>query len=390
MFCRMTIYRDKKPASLRTRKQVLYSGFACVLIAGLSTSAPAFPDTPIGWINNNNPSAYTTTRGQFEISGSFLAVNDTLDFLDLREELLVGQDNLVGDSGDLTGQRLDLNYGIFSTLSVFYTRQQHEFALDFGDISSVKLLDIDESLDTEIQSAGLKWTFYQANLLNPDNRLSAASLEFSAFSSKTRDFGITVSEVYLPNLTILFRDPTTFSVVDMEDEGWKARLLYTLPLTGAATVTAWTGYGESKASSATTSNIDSQTIARFFAQSFEIEETYLYLGASVTFEVTPRLPLLLSYEYISISNSQFTRNPLIPPAGLPGFIAQTSQGDVDNNHSLFARISYWLTPDFNISLSGNLFSNQFIGVVPHYNNPLSGTFSDKPYGFAGLQMAYRF
>lgn len=241
-----------------------------------------------------------------------------------------------------------------------------------------------------MQSAGLKWNFYQANLLDANDKITAASIELSAFSNKTNEFGLTVSEIYLPNLTIFFRDPTTFSVANMEDEGWKAKLLYTWSMDSLGVATIWTGYGESSATSATTSTITSQTIRSYFEQTFDTNEEYLYLGASMTMDITPRLPVTLSYEYISITGSEFTREPLIPPSSLPGFITQTNQSGVDNNHTVQARISYWLTPALNLSLSANFYSNQYLGVIPHYNNPLSGSFTDKPYGFAGLQMGFRF
>lgn len=94
-----------------------------------------------------------------------------------------------------------------------------------------------------MQSAGLKWTFWRGNLLNTDNRVSAATLELSGSSNKTKDFDITVSEISLANLTVYFRDNATFSVAGMEDDSWKARLIYSWPFSAAAVATVWAGYG---------------------------------------------------------------------------------------------------------------------------------------------------
>jgi hypothetical protein len=147
-------------------------------------------------------------------------------------------------------------------------------------------VDKSDSLDTKRQSAGFKWTFFEGNLLNPDKRRSAASLEISAFANKTNDLDVVVDEINIENIQILFRDPQTFSVADLEDEGWKARVIYTWPM-DQLTGTIWAGYGESASNSGTTSDITSATIAKIFEQSFELDQTQLYLGASLIFQITP-------------------------------------------------------------------------------------------------------
>lgn len=350
---------------------------------------PAHADTPLGWINTNNPSAYTTTQGELEIAVAKLAVNDTLDFLNYREDLIATSGRLTGDSGNLEGTQFELNYGLTRELSVFYHRQQHSLTLDLGEISSVDLVDIDKSLDTTVESAGFKWTFYRGNLLNPDNRHSAASLELTAFANHSSDFDLVVDEIRLDNLTVIFRDPQTFSVSDMQDDGWKARMLYTWPVGWLGTATIWAGYGESSATSSTTSDITSATVRNFFEQDFQNEETYLYAGGSINWNLTPRLPISLNYEYIRVNDSNFTRAPDPPRDGLPGFLAQSPIVEA-GNHTLAAQISYWLTPRIYLKLSGNLYSNQFLGILPHYSNPLSGSFVDKPYGFAGLALGFNY
>jgi len=89
-------------------------------------------DTPLGWINSANMAAYTTTRGEFEISLSGLAVNDTIDFLNVRDELIINNKTLVGDSGNLIGGKFELHYGITETLAVFYRQQQHSLTVDLA------------------------------------------------------------------------------------------------------------------------------------------------------------------------------------------------------------------------------------------------------------------
>lgn len=171
----------------------------------------------LGWINSSNPAAYTTTAGEFEISLAGLAVNDTIDFLNVRGDLVANNRRLAGDSGDLNGGKFELHYGVTESVSVFYRQQQHQLTVDLGTINSVSLIDIDKSLNTTQQSLGFKWTFFESNLLRPDNRRSAASLEISGYSNKSDDFNVVIDENSLDNLQIFFRDPQTFSVTELED-----------------------------------------------------------------------------------------------------------------------------------------------------------------------------
>lgn len=346
-------------------------------------------DTPLGWINAGTTSAYTTTKGEFEFSVAALAVNDTIDFIDARDDLIAADRRLVGKSGDLDGNKIEAYYGITETVSVFLKKQEHSLTVELGEINSVNLVDIDTELVTEQFTIGGKWTLYQGNLLNPGNKNSALSLEIAAYQNQSDDFGVVIDEISLDNIAVFFRDPQTFSVANFEDSGWKARFIYSWPMQNLGVASFWAGYGESEAESVTTSDLTSATLKRFFEQEFDIEESYFYLGASLNIDITPRLPLSVNYEYISISESKFSQVPVDPPAGLPGFLSSNQAGE-DANHTLNARISYWLTPQVNISLTGNLYSNQFLGVLPHYNNPLTGSFSSVLYGFAGIELGYRF
>lgn len=55
-----------------------------MLVASLSSQISA--DTPLGWISNNNPAAYTIDQGELELAASLQAINGTIDFLDVRED----------------------------------------------------------------------------------------------------------------------------------------------------------------------------------------------------------------------------------------------------------------------------------------------------------------
>ena len=254
-------------------------------------------------------------------------------------------------------------------------------------VSSANILDIDRDLETTARSAGLRWTFLTADLLNANNRPTAFSLELSAFENESESFDVVADELRISNLILSFRDPQKFSVNELEDSGWELKLAATREIFDDAVGSIWFGYKDSEATAGTTSDITSVTISSFFEQDFSLEEDYFLFGASLNFQLNPRMPVLLSYEFINTNESRFSRTPPDPIEQLPGFLRGGSP-IVDSNHTFFGRVSYWVTPEFNVSLTGNLYSNQFLGVLPHYSNPLSGSFADKPYGYAGIELSY--
>lgn len=374
--------------TFRCTSPAFIASFLFALLSAVTTPNFSQAETPLGWISSDNTSAYTTNKGVFDFSVAHIAVNDAVDVFDFRDELLKDVTRLTGDSGNLSGYKFAVNYGITSELSAFYRHQKQSLTVDLGEISSVDLIDIDSSLETTSQTIGLRWVMYQGNLLDSENRRSALALELSASKNQSSDYNIVLDEIRFTNIIVQFRDPQTFSIAGLDDEGWKARLVYSTPLFDRFIGSVWAGYGESEAKSATTSDITSATVGRIFEQEFTTQEKYLFAGTALNWQLTYRMPLSISYEYLKVTNSSFQRSPVNPSSSLPSFLRGGANTTADN-HSLKARIGYWLTPDINVSILGNIYKNQFVGILPHYNNPLTGTFSNTPYGFAGVELGYK-
>ncbi len=74
----------------------------------------------------------------------------------MRDELIANNRALAGDSGDLSGAKFEIHYGITQAISVFYRQQQHQLTVDIGTINSVSVVDIDDSLVTTQQTIGFK------------------------------------------------------------------------------------------------------------------------------------------------------------------------------------------------------------------------------------------
>ena len=360
-------------------------------IAALTGSA-AQADSPLGWVHTDHISAYTLNERTFELSLGALAVNEDLDFLDVREDLLAGTRQLEGDSGDISGNNLELHVGIMPWLSAYYRRQQSDLVIDIGEVRSINLLDLDDGLVTTSQSYGFKWAIFESGNFDRARPWGAVSLEVARTANKTDNFTGVLDRITLnSNLVISFTNPQNFEVDQMEDDGWLARLLYSFPVSPTLSATTWAGFAENEAQSGTRSDIPVPSLASAFEQSFKTDNSQLLLGASLVWQITPRMPLQLSYEYIRLNDSdlEVTSNP--NNVLLPSFLRADNLGTVsaEDNHTLRGSLTYWITPQFTVSLTGKLFSNQFLGIIPHYTNPLSASFSDQPYGYAGINLGFR-
>ncbi len=371
----------------------LYRSCLASCICALASQA-SFADTPLGWLSSDHPSAFTLDAMSFDLNITGLAVNEDLDVLNIRDDVLAGTRQLGGKTGDLEGNRVAAQFGITSTLSAFYERQQTDLTVDIGSVSSVNLISIDNQLRTTSTQYGLRWNFFEAAYFDNANAWHAASIEISKTENNTKDYSAIIDQIFISSggidVTLRFTNPQTFGLQDLSDDGLKARLLYTRPLTDKITGNVWAGYAEVDASAATGSDITTVFLAEAFAQDISIEDRQISFGAGLNWQITPRLPLQVSYEYIRVNNIdtqvQFNATNIF----LPSFLrADESPPSVNDNHTVRGSLSYWITPQFNLSLTAKVFSHQFLGVVPHYNNPLSQSFSDKPYGYAGVQLGFR-
>ncbi len=272
-------------------------------IAALTGSA-AQADSPLGWVHTDHISAYTLNERTFELSLGAMAVNEDLDFLDVREDLLAGTRQLEGDSGDISGNNLELHVGIMPWLSAYYRRQQSDLVIDIGEVRSINLLDLDDGLVTTSQSYGFKWAIFESGNFDRARPWGAVSLEVARTANKTDNFTGVLDRITLnSNLVISFTNPQSFEVDQMEDDGWLARMLYSFPVSPTLSATTWAGFAENEAQSGTRSDIPVPSLASAFEQSFKTDNSQLLLGASLVWQITPRMPLQLAYEYIRLNDS---------------------------------------------------------------------------------------
>ena len=364
----------------------------CVLAS--VPASPAQAEQPFGWTGIGHPSAYALAPGEFELSGNLLRVDDTIDFLNLRNDLLAGNQRLVGNSGDLDGRGGELRLGVWDSLELFYRQTGQDLALNIGPVSSADIDNLDTQLRTEREAYGVKWVFFESLNQDLSQPWTSAALELTSSQNRSDDFGGDLAGFrFSATGGVTFDPPGRFGLDRLRDEGWGARLLFSSALNASTTTTAWAGYGQTEASSGTSWDIDVGFFRDAFLQTFDIEESQYRLGASVNWQYFPRLPVQVGYEYIAITDRKQTvkrgegsLSRLIPSFLNGGGLAESET----RNHTVYGSVNWWVTPQIYLGAGGKLFSSQFTGIIPHYNNPLSSSFSDITYGYVELKLGVKF
>lgn len=356
----------------------------------LTLGSSALAQQPHGWISNGHVSAYTLAPGEFELSISALRVNDTVDFLNLREDLLSSNNRLLDNSGDLDGIRGEIRFGVWRGLELFYGQQQQDMTLKIGSTTQANIEDLSQQLSTTSKRWGARFVLFEAQNGARDTPTTSAALELSQTDNRSKDFDGNIRSInFSANSAISFDPPQRFAMDNLHDDGWQAKLIYTTALGNSAALSLWAGYGEADATSGTSTEIEFAAIRNAFKQTFAVTEKLYTAGLNVNLQPVPRLPVQLGYEHIRVNSRETivetSNSPLIP-----GFLRGSNlDNSATSNHTVYGNISWWFNPQLYASLGGKLFRNQFVGIMPHFNNPLSARFSETTYGYVEASIGFK-
>ncbi|MEX1197293.1 MAG: hypothetical protein WEB57_05475 [Pseudohongiellaceae bacterium] len=370
-----------------TPARALRPALAAALLTLCCAAAQA--ELPWGWNPEAYGSAYTLGRGEISFSGQLHRVNDTLDVLNVRDDLLAANRRLTDDTGDLAGTSFAVSAGVTDWLTVFYQQTDQELTIKIADDDRIDLDRKDEKLDTRRQEWGLRWNLYESGQFGRERPWTAFSLEVSGQQSQSDPYGADLVGIRVSDNFYLRLNPQSrFAVDRMEDSGWRTRLLLTRGLTDSSAISLWGGYGEFDSQSGTSSETPSRLLRPSFEQEFTASETHWMAGGALHWQITPRIPLHLAYEYTAIRDRTLTAFREEALFTLPSILRPDNLLEsADNNHVIRGTLSWWLTPQLRAGVTGHLYANQFTGVMPHFNNPLSSSLSETVYGYAGIEIA---
>lgn len=375
---------------MRKRHLRLTIFVACIFVSSLAANV-ASAQQPFGWINNGHVSAFTLAPGEFELTGHMLRVNDTIDFMNFRDDLLATTTRLTGNSGDLKGWRGELRIGVLPGLDVFYRHQSQDMTLKLNVPARVNIVDLDSALETDSKTWGLKWMFYQSELQDRSQSWRSAAIEVSRHTNKSQNFGGLIEQINFDASTIIQLDPPgRFDLDRLGDKGWQSRIIVSQPLSARSSAAFWLGYADLEGSSGTSTGLPEDFFQEAFFQTFDTSEKQWLAGASLNWQPHHRVPVQIGYEFRRLYDRR-QQNISASSELIPAFLRGDNVADgANNNHTLYANAAWWVTPQVYVSAGGKLFRNQFVGLMPHFNNPLSGSFSEVLYGYAEVSIGIRF
>jgi hypothetical protein len=349
------------------------------VLAPSEVPAQGYPD----WVFQDIPSAFTLRKGTVELTARYLTINDTLDVFDVREKQLDGSDLFGGSIGDYSGFKGILNYGVTDRLMLHYSYQYGDLDTTLGTSATFENLDSTDDLSTGWHDVRLR-----LNLLPERRSAPALALEAAYLRHGSDDASISFTAVRSADTEIIFASRENIELSDLHDRGFELRLLLSKTMSWF-TPTVWAGYRHFSVDTEVSTSISLASIKENFDRDLEIDEDALTLGVTFGLQFSKRLPVFLSYRYITLNRSIDTDKPLNTSI-LARYTNPVDMDEEDHNHIFSGKAVFWLTPHVNLNVQAYAFTNQFLGVVPHYNNPFTNRFFDKTYGYLGFGLGLIF
>lgn len=362
-------------------KPAVFSFFFVLLILLNCSSARAvkYPD----WVFQDFTSAYTLHKNDFELTATWLCMNDTIDFLDLKESE-IGDSRLISTSlGDYSGGKVVAQYGLTDRLMLQGLYQKTDLDTSLGSSSTFSDVDSTNSLDTEQYKAGLRF-----KVLTETRGTPAVSLELSYRRNDSDDAGFTFTELSSSSLTIP-GGSNSLMLTDLDDSGYSLTVMASKNM-DPFVHTVFAGFGQYDSSSRLELSIDSDMMKAEIRQKFDVDEDIYTMGYTLGMKFFERMPIFISYKYIKTNVDMDAGSNT-----LSGFLpARYTDPDAmesnSENHVLSGKLVYWMTPNVNLTLDVTIYKNQFLGVVPHYNNSFTNRFFDYKYGYIGIGLGIAF
>jgi opacity protein-like surface antigen len=355
------------------KKIGLFAFFTVVcFLMPLMSEAQIYPD----WVFQDVPSAYTLRRGFLELTGKYLLVNDTVDIFDIREEEIDQRALFAATIGDYSGFQGIVNYGLFDRLMLHYSYQNADMDTTLGTSSTFRNLESTTSLNTRSHDIRVR-----LSLFSEGPTLPALALEGGYRMNSSDDAAISFTGVRSGATTVDFLERQNIQGSDMEDRGFEVKLLASKTF-GIVTPTVWLGFERYTADTRISTSIPIASIRDNFDRTIETDEDVYSAGLGLGIRLWRRMPVFLSYRYLTVNKDVETDQPINT-----SFLARFSnpgQDDEDTNHVFTGNLLFWVTPRINLNLSGVVYTNHFLGIVPHFDNPFTNRFLENMYGYLGV------
>lgn len=334
--------------------------------------AAKYPD----WVFQDIPSAFVLKKGVVELAGYYLVVNDAIDVFNIRQKKLGNSTRFSGTIGDYSGFKGTINYGLTDRLMLHYSYQHGGMDIGLGTSSTFKDLHSSSTISTSSHNIGIRM-----DLLSEGPSRPAIAVEAGYSRNSSNELKVSFSGINSGGTIVEFAKRQDVRMSDLSDDGFGLRLLMSKTLSRSITPTIWLGYGRYTARPRLSTSITYVKGTRF-----DMTERVFSLGLGLGIQVFRRMPIFISYRHLTV-NRDIKRDA---SSVLTRYVGSKGAKRQNSNNVFSAKVVYWLGSHISLDLEGDIFTNQFLGIIPHYDNPLTDRFLNNTYGYIGIGLGVIF
>lgn len=334
----------------------------------------------------------TPAKNKLTTNASLDIVNDTVDFLDLRES-----EGVKGDSGDYLGGHISAQYQLHSewAINADYWRREIEFGKDTNKLNSgaLGLTYFPASLSTDRSNLAFKLSFW-GNQADEVTKTSPTNINGRTINevmvSNPRDTQLQLDTIYTHKIDFMNQvnifGSLGYSKVKVDELDLMVHLTgnnrdckANINIDSNNNLSA-TPIGRCLIDGLIVRDIDIGNYADQFdldvKKDLNYDSYYASLGGSWNWRYR-QFESQLAYQYQRLWRKDIDDR-----------ISKFGNSPIKDNHTFGAKFSYDFTPKLTGYLQGQLFQNNLVGYVPFLYNGVTASRLDKRYGLASIGIQY--
>jgi len=334
----------------------------------------------------------TPAKNKLTTNASLDIVNDTVDFLDLRES-----EGVKGDSGDYLGGHISAQYQLHPewAINADYWRREIEFGKDTNKLNSgaLGLTYFPASLSTDRSNLAFKLSFW-GNQADEVTKTSPTNINGRTINevmvSNPRDTQLQFDTIYTHKIDFMNQvnifGSLGYSKVKVDELDLMVHLTgnnrdckANINIDSNNNLSA-TPIGRCLIDGLIVRDIDIGNYADQFdldvKKDLNYDSYYTSLGGSWNWRYR-QFESQLAYQYQRLWRKDIDDR-----------ISKFGNSPIKDNHTFGAKFSYDFTPKLTGYLQGQLFQNNLVGYVPFLYNGVTASRLDKRYGLASIGIQY--
>ncbi|NWF65836.1 MAG: hypothetical protein HXX81_00020 [Campylobacterales bacterium] len=335
----------------------------------------------------SNINAFTLQKNSLEFALKYSKINDTIDFLNVKDTELKGVPDSIGSIGDMDGYGIKIRYGVHERFSIF------------GEFDKQNIDYSDEKLKNNKIDVFARYQIAQ----KPINAIDAISVDIGYNQNSAEQLNVTNDtllnimlqkikpgtsakisngDLYKDDMKITLWNANgdkiipALSIDDLKDSSWYIRLLFAKQFTNKSILDLYLGFKQTDIKSLIgiepkNHSLLNDIIGQYKIPNLNRDENTFFTGLNYSLEFFNGLIGEINYEYSTTNRAD----------------------DIDyitENHTVDASISKPITKSFIAFIGGRAMYRQFSTDIPYLYNKYTQTTFDHKYGYAKIGLIYKY